>query len=871
MGVEQDDNFDIMGGMAEDAHAAKPILPPGLADSDQADIVLFARAEHINPTAYESLPADAKSLLDLHEKALTDGTILHHFDRAKASNKIFFPDMDHTVYDRGIILDDEKRLDISKYSAIEKQNIDLLLIHALIGNPIAIETGKEANIWPMATYMRNRLDKLAKVFGMTEEKRQNNTFTDGRLRSFDGSKPVIFTFSTGNGGLTYELTAPDPTKALIVYKPIPVDSWEAIQRDEDLLRASADPVRIRQLTGLEPDGSAITHPDHLYDAKGRKIPREIDLGDGDALTTFRMTPRVKYEAKDDPYTKQQWAVRTDQTHHIDTSHIDTRDRLRREVAPELTPGEMEHRMLVQRSVKDIIAVSPLSVKGNIVFLLAKIVNDPVLNEAWFERTGVRIEGETEVEQRASLFEACQVLAQSWEDVSIAQAYAGRTFYLDIAAKGVDKRANARWVKKWVQALSAIEQLEEEDLPVTGEAVTQIIENADNKLWSIKLGDGGRYSNDDKMLRSGGGALVQDYTEEEGEGQAKPVRLSRIFGDHGNLVLTNKLLLFHLLAQNFADETIRDEVKKKLLLLDKSIYQNALVKRINGRVAVIKSHQKPLPLFTSEKVFLSFIEKALHPDVDHLAINFAYPMTPISRNGYLDGRLIMGTKEHSFDGLVGKLVGETIEKHVKDTYKRIIHVALANDTVCLLLSGLTQFRWQGLVGGIIGTGLNFAIFLDEGTIVNLEAANFDKFPQSAEGKRIDKASARPKSALIEKEIAGGYLYQHFNMRLEKEGLDFPEIKSTKKMDEVAFKNIPLVSLLAREVSDHSSSLVSCEIAGIADFLKRDCTVVIEGSLFWKGWRYKENVSIMVRQLVPQYQVSFVFVEESGVLGAAKLVS
>jgi len=322
-------------------------------------------------------------------------------------------------------------------------------------------------------------------------------------------------------------------------------------------------------------------------------------------------------------------------------------------------------------------------------------------------------------------------------------------------------------------------------------------------------------------------------------------------------------------------SLTPKVKKgemfQVLRVGGSIYQNALVKRINGRVAVIKSHQKPLPLFTSEKVFLSFIEKALHPDVDHLAINFAYPMTPISRNGYLDGRLIMGTKEHSFDGLVGKLVGETIEKHVKDTYKRIIHVALANDTVCLLLSGLTQFRWQGLVGGIIGTGLNFAIFLDEGTIVNLEAANFDKFPQSAEGKRIDKASARPKSALIEKEIAGGYLYQHFNMRLEKEGLDFPEIKSTKKMDEVAFKNIPLVSLLAREVSDHSSSLVSCEIAGIADFLKRDCTVVIEGSLFWKGWRYKENVSIMVRQLVPQYQVSFVFVEESGVLGAAKLVS
>ena len=92
-----------------------------------------------------------------------------------------------------------------------------------------------------------------------------------------------------------------------------------------------------------------------------------------------------------------------------------------------------------------------------------------------------------------------------------------------------------------------------------------------------------------------------------------------------------------------------------------------------------------------------------------------------------------------------------------------------------------------------------------------------------------------------------------------------------MDEVAFKDIPLISLLAREVSDHSSSLVSCEIAGIAEFLKKDCVFVIEGSLFWKGWRYKENVGVTVRQLVPHYQISFVFIEESGVLGAAKLIS
>lgn len=314
----------------------------------------------------------------------------------------------------------------------------------------------------------------------------------------------------------------------------------------------------------------------------------------------------------------------------------------------------------------------------------------------------------------------------------------------------------------------------------------------------------------------------------------------------------------------------DEVFQ-VLRIGGSIYQNALVKRVNGKIAIVKSTQKPLPIFTSESVFLSFIEKALEKDVGHLALNFAYPVTPMSRDGYLDGRLIMGTKEHNFEGMVGKLVGQTIERHIQDKLHRVIHVALANDTVCLVLSGLTQFPSKGLVGGVVGTGLNFALFLDEKTIVNLEAANFDKFPQSAEGKLIDKASVRPKSALIEKEVAGGYLYQHFNIRLHKEGLDFPEIKSTKEMDAVAFKNIPMVSLLAREVSDHSSSLVSCQIAGIAQFLKRDIVCVIEGSLFWKGWRYKENVGVTVKQLAPQYQVSFVFIEQSGILGAAKLIS
>ncbi|MEK7129649.1 MAG: hypothetical protein AAB803_01400, partial [Patescibacteria group bacterium] len=161
-------------------------------------------------------------------------------------------------------------------------------------------------------------------------------------------------------------------------------------------------------------------------------------------------------------------------------------------------------------------------------------------------------------------------------------------------------------------------------------------------------------------------------------------------------------------------SLKPKVKKnegfQVLRIGGSIYQNALVKRIDGRVAIIKSIQKPLPVFTTEAVFLTFIERQLDNNCTHLALNLAYPMEPVARDGYLDGTLLFGTKEHAFAGLVGKLVGKTIEEYVRAKQNRNIRVALANDTICLLLSGLTQFSQNQLAAGIIGTGMNFAIFL-----------------------------------------------------------------------------------------------------------------------------------------------------------------
>ncbi|MBI4079190.1 MAG: hypothetical protein HY429_02740 [Candidatus Levybacteria bacterium] len=75
------------------------------------------------------------------------------------------------------------------------------------------------------------------------------------------------------------------------------------------------------------------------------------------------------------------------------------------------------------------------------------------------------------------------------------------------------------------------------------------------------------------------------------------------------------------------------------------------------------------------------------------------------------------------------------------------IAVANDVVRLVLSGLTKYSWTSLAGGIVGTGTNLSFFLDEHYVVNLESGNFNKFMQSDEGKSIDSHSVVPGNQLF----------------------------------------------------------------------------------------------------------------------------
>ena len=208
------------------------------------------------------------------------------------------------------------------------------------------------------------------------------------------------------------------------------------------------------------------------------------------------------------------------------------------------------------------------------------------------------------------------------------------------------------------------------------------------------------------------------------------------------------------------------------------------------------------------------------------------------------------------------MGKTLEQYVFAKTKRRIRVSVVNDTPCLVLAGLTKERKERLVGGIVGTGMNFGFFLHEKVIVNLEAGSFDKFTPSKTAMAVDKKSGLPGQFPFLKETAGAYLYQHFNL------LSDSPITSTKQMSTLAEKG----NKTARSLLERSASLIACQIAGIYKFKKQSkLTFVMEGSLFWKGWHYKKMVELYLEELgVPRKAIRFVHIESSGILGAVRLV-
>jgi len=327
-------------------------------------------------------------------------------------------------------------------------------------------------------------------------------------------------------------------------------------------------------------------------------------------------------------------------------------------------------------------------------------------------------------------------------------------------------------------------------------------------------------------------------------------------------------IIHTLAPR---SKVKDGEVFQVIVIGGSFYQKAVMKKVDGKVEILSQSKGAQPPFLKIETLMKFLDSHVDENINVLALNFSYPMIPIMRNDLLDGRLTHGSKENTFTGLEGKVVGEEIESYFKEKHNRNIQVSTANDTICLLLSGLTRIKWANLAAGVVGTGLNFAIFLGEHTVVNLESASFNNFKVSAAAKYIDNISANPGDALYEKEVSGAYLYQHFNYHIKGNNIDFEPIESTKELDQLTKSENKLIAEIAQNVMEHSATLVAAQIAGIMNFQKRDLTFIMQGSLFWKGQKYPETVKKTINDLSPNYNATFEKITNSDLYGAAKLVA
>lgn len=309
---------------------------------------------------------------------------------------------------------------------------------------------------------------------------------------------------------------------------------------------------------------------------------------------------------------------------------------------------------------------------------------------------------------------------------------------------------------------------------------------------------------------------------------------------------------------------------QVMVIGGSVYKQALAEKRNGVVTFSKRREEKLPVFQTKEDLFAMVEQHLNPDTRVVALNFAYPLTPVFDKGVLDGILQTATKEHKFHGLINKRVGYELEQYFwKKRGKKIVFV-VANDTVCLLLSGKSAASWEKLACGIIGTGINFAFFTSQTELVNLESGNFDKFTLSDEAREIDRASSQRGKGVFEKETAGCYLYQHFNSIIKKQKLSHSPLKSTLELKNLAIQENGPINQLAKELIRRSAGLIAAQIAGITLFKKSDMTFVMEGSMFWDGEIYDEYVEDFVKQLIPERKVIYTYVPESYFLGAARLV-
>jgi hexokinase len=297
---------------------------------------------------------------------------------------------------------------------------------------------------------------------------------------------------------------------------------------------------------------------------------------------------------------------------------------------------------------------------------------------------------------------------------------------------------------------------------------------------------------------------------------------------------------------------------------------------DGTVTIVDYRAHPeLAKFKTAEDFLGFVDAHVNRDTRAIGINFAASLQPKRGDkGQLDGVLIEGeTKGHGFKGLQQERVGQTIENYFKQKRGQEVIVSVGNDTVCLIASkAVGRIDRTNLAAGIVGTGYNMAFFMDDGTIVNVQASDFTGFTPTATGKIVDQESTNPGEQLFDKEVAK--IYKHYNVLVDKFGLPGGKLQTGTELGALAAANDGAEGNIARALLRRSASLVAAQFAGLYNFKGQPerLIAVMQGGLYWEGPSYKEIVLEELKDLgVPGDAFVFEKVNRSDIIGAAMLLT
>lgn len=258
--------------------------------------------------------------------------------------------------------------------------------------------------------------------------------------------------------------------------------------------------------------------------------------------------------------------------------------------------------------------------------------------------------------------------------------------------------------------------------------------------------------------------------------------------------------------------------------------------------------------------LARIKRMVPEDTTRLGINFGYPITPTPDG--IDGIFIRSTKEHTISDLISKQMGAEIVSYcgLNDT-----KYALANDTTTLLLAGVTQFP-ELHIALVHGTGFNAAIRTIDNEFVNLELGGFAQFTQSRSGSFIDEYSNEPGSQLLEKEVSGQYISDHYNFYAQELGLK--PIISSREVSMLA-QGQGVESELANTIIDRIAMFVACVLHTLNLVTGNSTDIaLVEGSVFEKAPYFQSRILETIK-LLDSNMIRFISIDKSSVYGAACL--